>query len=94
MPEPVAGAFIWDDDEGALYEEELSALGVSPSLIGRLQAWFEAYDPPVGTAPDPTAEVGLPWSLRLATQLQLELPAHEVHLSTGRESGPLRDWLS
>jgi hypothetical protein len=94
MPDPDADACVWDSEEGALREDELLALGVSQPLIQRLRAWLEAYDPPVGTAPDPEAVVGLPWSLRLAEQLQRELAGYEIHLSKGPDSRPFQEWTS
>jgi hypothetical protein len=92
MPDGDADACVWDSEQGALREQELLALGVSRPLTERLRAWLEAYDPPAGTAPDPRAELGLPWSLRLAAELERELPSCEIHLSNGPDSKPFREW--
>jgi hypothetical protein len=93
MPDGDADACVWDSEQGALREQELLALGVSSRLIERLCPWLDACDPPVGTASDPQASLGLPWSLRLAAQLERELLGCEVYLSNGPDRRPFREWL-
>ncbi|CCH90140.1 protein of unknown function [Modestobacter italicus] len=93
MLELNADSFLWDDEHGALREDELRAYGVSTALIARLRAWFDAAFPTAGAAADPETQVGRPWSLRLAAHLQQELPGYDVHLPSGRVSRPLHEWL-
>jgi hypothetical protein len=93
MPDEKADACVWDDEQGALRDDELLAYGVSTALIAPLRAWLDASGPTVGTAADPEAKVGLPWSLRLAAQLQRELPGCDIYLSNGPDSRPLREWV-
>src|SRR5215212_1835418 len=63
MPDENADAYVWNDEQGALRDDELLTYGVSTALIARLRAWLDASSPTVGAAADPEAEVGVPWSL-------------------------------
>jgi hypothetical protein len=79
---------------GNVSADELLALGVSRPLIERLRAWQEGWDH------DPFARVGPPrefWSgsplsVRLARQLQAELPSYRIFLSDGPDARPVEEW--
>ena len=67
---------------------DLARLGVSAALIERLRLWQEGWQGRVDIPADPLEFApGRPLSVRLARQLQSELPAHEIHLEV---NGDLR----
>jgi hypothetical protein len=72
---------------GHVGAEALSALGVSRPLIERLRAWQEIWDhDPFTSSPPRESWSGAPLSVRLARQLQSELPGYRIFLDT--RSGP------
>jgi hypothetical protein len=69
------------DDGHDVDADELARLGVTPQLIDRLRAWQEGWEERVAIPADPREFTsGRPLSVRLARQLQAELPAHEIYL--------------
>ncbi len=66
---------------GLVDADQLSALGVSPGLVERLAAWQEGWDhDPFGMGPPERFREGNTTFVRLARQLQAELPGFRVHL--------------
>jgi hypothetical protein len=79
MPVEVAG--LGSGLDGPLDADELARLGVSPRLIVGPRDWQEGWERRIAVAADPFEFTpGRPLSVRLARQLQAELPAHEVVL--------------
>jgi hypothetical protein len=72
----------------------LVVLGVSRPLIERLRAWQEGWghDPFRRSGPPREFWPGSPLSVRLARQLQAELPGYRIFLAAGPEPGPVEEW--
>lgn len=78
--------------DGDVDGEELARLGVSAQLIERLRSWQEGGEARVQSAADPLDFTpGRPLSVRLARQLQSELPAHDVYLDIAGTRHAARD---
>ena len=78
--------------DGDVDGEELARLGVSAQLIERLRSWQEGWEARVEIAADPLDLMpGRPLSVRLARQLQSELPAHDVYLDIAGTRHAARD---
>ncbi|WP_156036120.1 hypothetical protein [Blastococcus sp. URHD0036] len=100
MPEYTVDLPVWHGPEGhrfnCLDAEELAALGVSAGLIDRLRAWqqrFEREHPPFKTWYRPDELVaGVPMGVRLARQLQAELPGYRIYLPGDPDPVPVEDW--
>ena len=73
--------------------EELSDLGVSRPLIERLRAWQEGWEhDPFSSSPPREFWPGAPLSIRLARQLQSELPGYRIFLDTRSGPRPVEEW--
>jgi hypothetical protein len=74
-----------------LEAQDLARLGVSPRLIDRLRSWQEGWE----GVENPTAQTdfipGRPLSIRLARQLQSELPALAIYLDVSGDLRPAED---
>ena len=98
MPEYTVDMPVWhgpgSDDSGNVGAEELTALGVSGSLVQRLRAWQESWDHDRNIEGSPPRESwpGSPLTVRLARQLQAELPDYRVFLFTYSGLRPVEDW--
>jgi hypothetical protein len=81
------------DRTSCLDAEELAALGVSDGLIKRLQAWQEdwEHDPRKTWNRKDKVVAGIPLGVRLARQLQAELPRHRIFLP-GPDPIPVDEW--
>jgi hypothetical protein len=75
-----------------LEAQGLARLGVSPRLIERLRSWQEGWE---NGAENPAAQTdfipGRPLSIRLARQLQSELPALAIYLDVSGDLRPAED---
>jgi hypothetical protein len=100
MPEYGVDIPVWygpgSDGLGWLDAEKLATLGVSDGLIERLRAWQESWErehPPFKTWNTADKVVaGVPLGVRLARQLQAELPGHRIFWSGGPDPVPVEDW--
>jgi hypothetical protein len=90
MPVETLGLGFPLDDQ--LEAHELMAPGVSAQLIERLRSWQEGWDER-GEYRSGRLEftAGSPLSVRLARQLQSELPAHRNYLDVQGELRPAED---
>jgi len=78
--------------EGDAGVEDLTRLGVSSRLIERLRAWQQGWEVRTTIPADPLDFTpGRPLSVRLARQLQAELPQHEVYLDVNGVLRAARD---
>ena len=97
FPEFSADLPVWhgrdNDDFGNVDAQELLALGVSRPLIERLRAWQEGWDhDPFGRVRPPREfRLGGPLSVRLAQQLQAQLPGYRIFLADS-DPRPVEEW--
>ena len=96
MPEYTVDVPVWhgpgSDGAGNVGAEELTGLGVSDALVERLRAWQQTWE----QAPSGPVERRLwlrsPGTMRLARQLQAELPDHRVFVGTDADLRPVDEW--
>lgn len=70
--------------DGRAEAEDLARLGASSQLIQRLRSWQQGWQGRVEAGAHPREfTAGQALSVRLARQLQAELPRHEVYLDVG-----------
>ena len=67
---------------------------VSLPLVDRLRAWQEGWehDPFARVGPPHEFWPGSPMTVRLAPQVQAELPGYPVFLAAGPEPRPVDEW--
>ena len=85
----------WDSDPDHMGSVDLAELGVSPGLVEQLRAWNERFNA-LGLTDYrwPDAEEERAWiqeGLRLAYQLQNELPDVEISYVDDGDDRPLRE---
>jgi hypothetical protein len=74
------------DDAYAPDAEDLARLGVSRRLIERLRTWQQGWEARISLPADPLDFTpGRPLSVRLARQLQAELPGHAIYLDANSD---------
>jgi hypothetical protein len=89
VPVEFVGLGLLDGDAD---DEDLARLGVSPRLVERLRSWQEGWEARVEIPADPgDFTPGRALSVRLARQLQAELPGHDVYLDIDGEGHSVRD---
>jgi hypothetical protein len=96
-PEYSADLPVWHGPDGEnignVGVEELVALGVSWRLIERLRAWQAGWDhDPFTSSPPAKYELGSPLTVRLAQDLQWELPEYRIFLATEAGPRPADEW--
>jgi hypothetical protein len=94
LPDYFVELAVWRPGIGPLAAEELEALGVSRPLIKGLRAWTAGWEAhALANDRDPHAfAVGQPMSVRLARQLQAELPEFRIFLTSGPDPRPVKEW--
>jgi hypothetical protein len=97
MTEHMVDVPVWhginSERVGNATAEELMALGVSRPLIERLRAWERGWDQEPFTSSSPqTFRPGSPLEVRLARQLQAELPDYRILLWTPEGPRPVEEW--